>query len=243
MAPLGNPTLVRRAKDAGFEVIPRDIPSYSGLDFRRRQEGGAMRTAGCLDRNSIETEGAVSRHGDGFRLFALQPVHLPDEHEYREGDDQEITKGIEEDSVIDRGCARGFCLSQSGVGMSGEVDEFIRKIRVACEQANRGHQNVGNQGADNSPESRANNDAHCHIEHAAAHCEISELIEHPVAFLSQEDFRTAQVSHPEVFKNRVVSCRHEHTSALSAHAACHGSAMSSKEARFREICTRVCVPF
>ena len=167
-----------------------------------------MRTAGRFNRNGRETEWAVS-HRCGYLLFALQPIHLANEHEYREGNKQEVEESVEEDTVIDGGCPRSLRLGEGGIGMSREVDELVREIRVAREQANRGHQNVGDKGAHNSHEGCANNDAHRHVEHATAHGKISEFPEHPATFLPQERFRAAQVSHSEIVENRVVSGRHD----------------------------------
>ncbi len=71
-----------------------------------------MRTASCFDRNRREAEWAVSHQWDGCLLFALQSIHLPDKHEYREGNNQELRERVEEDTVIDRGCPRSFRLSE-----------------------------------------------------------------------------------------------------------------------------------
>jgi len=50
-------------------------------------------------------------------LFVFQTIHLADEHEYYESDNQEVRHGVEEDAVIDRGCTRSF-----GLGERGEID-------------------------------------------------------------------------------------------------------------------------
>jgi len=55
-----------------------------------------MRTAGCFDRNSREAEWAISRHSDGSLLFVLQAIHLADEHEYHESDNQKVGQRVEE---------------------------------------------------------------------------------------------------------------------------------------------------
>src|ERR1700740_3213612 len=173
-----------------------------------------MRTTGCFDRNRRETEWAVSRHCEGCLFFALEAIHLPDEHEYHKGDNQEVGQCVEEDAVIDRGCTRSFRLGQGGIGMSREVNEFVRKVRVAAEKANRGHQYVGNKRVHYSPKGRTNDDAHRHVEHTAAHREVSELTEHPATFFPQERFRAAQVSHSDIVESRISCCCHAHTSVL-----------------------------
>lgn len=173
-----------------------------------------MRTAGCLDRNGRETEWAISHHGQGCLLFALEAIHLADEHEYHEGDNQEVEESIAEDAVINRGCTRSSGLGEGGIGMSRKVNEFIREIGVAREQANRGHQDIGDKGTHNSPEGRANDNAHSHVEHAAAHRKFPELPEHPATFFPEEHFWAAQVSHSEIVESRVVSCRHEYLRVL-----------------------------
>jgi hypothetical protein len=90
-----------------------------------------MRTASCFDRNGREAEWAVSHHWHGCLLFALQSIHLPDKHEYREGNNQEVRESIEEDTVIDRGGPGSFRLSEGGIDMPREVDEFVGEVRVA----------------------------------------------------------------------------------------------------------------
>ena len=98
-----------------------------------------MRTASCSDRNSREAEWAIPRRCDGCLLFVFQTIHPADEHEYYESDNQEVGHGVEEDAVIDRGCTRSFGLGERGICMSREVNEFVREIRVACEQSDRRH--------------------------------------------------------------------------------------------------------
>ena len=172
-----------------------------------------MRTTGCFDRNRRETEWAVAHHCERCLFFALQAIHLADEHEYHEGDDQEVEQCVEEDAVIDRGCTRSFRLGEGGIGMPLEVDEFVREVRVASEQANRGHQYIFlDKGAHYSPKGYTNDDAHRRVEHTAAHREPSELPEHPATFFPQQRFRAVQVRHSGTVENRIVCCRHEHTS-------------------------------
>ena len=90
---------------------------------------------------------------------------------------------------------------------------------MACEQTNRGHQNVGDKGAHNSPEGRANNNANRHVEHAAMHRKTSKLLEHRGTFFPQERFRIPQVSHSEILENWVVFYRRKHTSLFCKHPA------------------------
>jgi hypothetical protein len=78
-------------------------------------------------RNRGETEWAVSHQRTGCLLFILQSIHLSHEHEYREGNNQEVRESIEEDTVVDRGCSRSFRLSQGGICMPRKVDEFVGK--------------------------------------------------------------------------------------------------------------------
>ena len=87
-----------------------------------------MRTASCFDRNRREAEWAVSHQWDGFLLLALQSIHLPDKHEYREGDNQEVGESVEKDTVIDRGCSCSFRLSKGDIGVPREVNEFVGEI-------------------------------------------------------------------------------------------------------------------
>ena len=91
-----------------------------------------MRTSGCFDRDARQSKWAVF-HGCGYVLFALQPVHLANEHKHRKRNKQEIEKSVEENTVVDRGCPRSFRLGESGIGMSRQVDEPIREVRVAGE--------------------------------------------------------------------------------------------------------------
>jgi hypothetical protein len=45
-----------------------------------------------------------------YLFFALQAIHLADEHEYYKGDNQEVEPRVEEDAVINRGRTRSFRL-------------------------------------------------------------------------------------------------------------------------------------
>src|SRR5580693_2419137 len=191
-----NPALLRStgplSHNALTGVVSADLPrANSRLNLSRCQSRGAMWTAGCLDRNSREAEWAIPRHSDSRLLFVFQTIHLANKHEYHESNNKEVGQGVEENAVIDRGCTRSFGLSERGICMSREVNEFVREIRVACEQSDRGHQDIGDEGAHHSSEGCANDDAHCHVEHAATHCKLSEFSEHPAAFASQQGFRAA----------------------------------------------------
>ena len=106
-----------------------DLPgAISGLNLSRCQSRGAMRTAGCFDRNSRETEWAIPRHCDGCLLFVFQTIHLANKHEYHESDNKEVGQGVEEDAIIDRGCTRSFGFGERGICMSRKVNEFVREI-------------------------------------------------------------------------------------------------------------------
>jgi hypothetical protein len=48
-------------------------------------------------------------------------------------DNQEVGQCVEEDALIDRGGTCSFRLGQGGIGMSREVDEFVREVGVASE--------------------------------------------------------------------------------------------------------------
>src|SRR5579863_4017103 len=47
----------------------------------------------------------------------------------------EAANGKGSDGLMDRGCARSFRLGEGGIAMSREVDEVVREVRVASEQA------------------------------------------------------------------------------------------------------------
>jgi hypothetical protein len=72
-----------------------------------------MRTAGCFDRNNREAEWAVSCHCDRCLSLVLQAIHLTNEHEYHESDNQEVGQGVEEEAIID--CGRTAALASARV--------------------------------------------------------------------------------------------------------------------------------
>src|SRR5260370_38987685 len=98
---------------------------------------GAAWAARRLDGNCSKAEGAWPRRRRrrGLWLVApLKPVDLADQDEDREGDDDEIENGVDEETVIDRRRAGLLCLGQGGVTLLGQINEEVRGIGLADQQ-------------------------------------------------------------------------------------------------------------
>lgn len=168
---------------------------------------GAMRTAGRLERDRREAVRALTPGSeDGF--LAAKTVDLTNQHEDRQGDDEEVRGGAEKDAIVDGGGTGGLGFGERGVGVSGKIDELVREVGVTAKQTDGRHEDVGDEGADDASEGGADDDADSHVEHAAAQGEFAEVIEKASALIAEQGLRTAEVSDSEVVEDGVAGWLH-----------------------------------
>ncbi len=92
--------------------------------------------------------GRGSRRRGGRRrfLFPLQLVQRADEQEDRERNDHEVEHGVDEDAVLDDRGSGGFGFRDARVALAHrQVQEQVAEVHVAHQQADRRHDDVGNE--------------------------------------------------------------------------------------------------
>src|SRR3546814_6493608 len=92
---------------------------------------------------------------------------------------------VDEEADVPGGRAGCLGLLQGGILAAAESHEDIGEIDAAEQQADRWHQNVGDEGADDLAEGGTDDNADSHVEDAAPHGEFLELFQHG-AFRSAE---------------------------------------------------------
>ena len=109
----------------------------------------------------------------------LSAVHQPDEQEHDQRHDQEVDQRLDEQPVVQRRRAGLLGLGQTGVGHAREADEQAAEVHPAEQQAERRHDDVVDQRADDLAERRPQDHRHGQVEHVPAQHEGLELLEHP----------------------------------------------------------------
>src|SRR5499427_3347306 len=138
---------------------------------------GAVGAARRPQGNGGETERARPRghrRGGGRE----QPVDLLDDEEDGEGHDEEVDDRLDEDAVVDRGHPRRLGGGDGGELLPAERDEEVREVRLAEQEADGGHEHVGDERGDHPAEGRADHHAHSELHHVAPHDELFELFQH-----------------------------------------------------------------
>src|SRR3546814_552048 len=113
-------------------------------------------------------------------LLALQVVDRLYDQEDGKGDDQEVDHRVDEEADVPGGRAGCLGLLQGGILAAAESHEDIGEIDAAEQQADRWHQNVGDEGADDLAEGGTDDNADSHVEDAAPHGEFLELFQHEI---------------------------------------------------------------
>ena len=103
--------------------------------------------------------GGLLRLG-GLGRLSVQGVDKLDHNEQHKGHDEKVDDGVDELADLDAGAAQS--------------DDHIGKIRLE-EQADQRVDDVLHQRGDNCGEGTADDNAHCHVQHVAAHGKCLEL--------------------------------------------------------------------
>ena len=103
--------------------------------------------------------GGLLRLGGRFGLF-VQGVDKLDHNEQHKGNDEEVDDGVDELADLDAGAA--------------QTNDHIGKICLE-KQADQRVDDVLHQRGDNCGEGTADDNAHCHVQHVAAHGKCLEL--------------------------------------------------------------------
>ena len=108
------------------------------------------------------------RHLGHHRL--REPVHLLDHHEDGERHNQEVNHRIDKQAVLD-------CDGRNIVVRFPEREGKAGKVDVAHQYADGGHHDVRDQGRNDFPESRTNDDADRHIHDIALDGKVFKLFQ------------------------------------------------------------------
>jgi hypothetical protein len=81
-----------------------------------------------LDRNTRNAKRASFRRRFSRLLSTLQSIHLANEHEDRKGDDQEIEKSIDEQTIVESGAPAALASARRGIRTRGQINKLARKV-------------------------------------------------------------------------------------------------------------------
>src|SRR5215469_10817281 len=139
--------------------------------------GGAVGAASRPQGNGGQAEGArPRRHGRGDRREP--PVDLLDHQEDGEGHDEEVDNRLDEDAVVDGGDHRRLGRGDGGELLPPKSDEEVREVRLAEQEADGGHEQVGHERGDHPAEGGADHHTDRQLHHVAPHDELFELFQH-----------------------------------------------------------------
>lgn len=153
------------------------VPGPIFNDFRaaRCSAGNGWRRPGSSRRNRDRTSSPAPAPPASRR--AAQPVHLTDDQEHRQGDDNELDHDVDEGPVVDgRGAGRPR-LGQAGIGAVAEIDEEIAEIDVPEQQADRRHHHVVDQRRRDLAERGPHDECDGKVDDVAAQGEFAELLD------------------------------------------------------------------
>lgn len=111
------------------------------------------------------------------RAEVLQTVHLFDDEEDREGNDDEFEDRIEEETVGDHGLAGLLCICDRGDSLTGQIDVETGEVDFPEDDAERGHDDVIHERRDDLIKRGAHRETDSKVDHIAASGELSELVE------------------------------------------------------------------
>src|SRR5205807_4306762 len=95
-----------------------------------------------------------------------------------EGDDHQVDDGVQEEAVIQRGRAGRPGRRERRIRPAREAHEQIGEVHPADHEADRRHQEVVHEGAHDTAERRADDDADGEVDDVSPHDEGLELAEH-----------------------------------------------------------------
>src|SRR5437773_1926643 len=93
------------------------------------------------------------------RRAAERARGTPSRQENSESNDDEVHDGLETSTVVEGGRPRRLGRGDGRIVLPGEIDEEIRELSLAQEQADRGHQNVADERRHDLAKGRADDHA------------------------------------------------------------------------------------